>query len=153
MGCISVKNTDNDVEWTLRGDAIISAKINGKLLQNDGTYKNAAMTITFEDTQFAFLIYDNKKNLVLDNTAYQLDNYEIKYEKGIPAENNIPKIEEAILVPFLLANEEFEITFFNVLDAKTDRYIFKLKGNNFPEIWSGINGKIYEHLPVWESAL
>lgn len=53
----------------------------------------------------------------------------------------------------LLANEEFEITFFNVLDAKTDRYIFKLKGNNFPEIWSGINGKIYEHLPVWESAL
>lgn len=142
----------SNILWTLDNDKIISSKISGKIIKNDIEYKNVIMTIFFEDSNFIFEIYDNKQSPFINNAAYQIDYGEIKYEKGIAAENNVLEIEEDILAPFLLADEIFTVAFFDVLDDKTGNYVFKLKGNNFLDLWSQMNGKEYKHLPVWETA-
>ena len=150
------KAMDNQPEasaivWTLDNGVIRSSKIRGKIIKNDSEYKNVIMTVFFGNNTFTFEIYDNKQSLFINNAACQIDNGEIKYEKGIDAKNNVLEIEEDIFAPFLLENKPFTVAFFDTADDALGNYVFELKGNNFLDIWSQINGKAYEHAPVWES--
>ena len=139
------------IVWTLDNNKILSGTIHGNLIKNNIAYKNVFMTVCFKDNNFIFTIYDNTQHPLINNAAYQIDNGAIQFEKGMDTENNVLKIEEDIFAPFLLAGDPFTLAFFDSLNGESGKYVFKLTGNNFWDVWSQVSEKQYEHLPVWES--
>ena len=144
------------MRWAMDNNKIVSGKIAGKTIKNNAKYSDIFLTISHVNNRFIFEIYDHNQIVLMDNAACQIDYGEIIYEKGMDTSNHVLEIEEDIFAPFLLADGAVgrgivTVSFFEMMDNETEKYVFQLGSDNFPAMWSLINGKTYEHLPVWET--